>query len=88
MPAARSCRASSTIAVPSQVAPPARAARAHGISPWPYPSAFTTAIRSAGVPAFSVATLARMACEVDDGFGTQHLASVSKLAPQPPNPAG
>ena len=35
IPAARSARASSSSAVPSQVAPPATAARADGSSPWP-----------------------------------------------------
>ena len=44
IPAARSASASVRSAVPSQVAPPASAARAAGIMPCPYPSALTTAI--------------------------------------------
>jgi hypothetical protein len=62
MPARRSSSASSSTAVPSQVAPPAWAARAAGTMPWPYPSAFTTVITAAG-PAYSRrrATLARIA---------------------------
>ena len=44
MPAARRSRASRRCATPSWSAPPARAARATGTMPWPYPSALTTAI--------------------------------------------
>ena len=61
MPAARRATASSTIAVPSQLAPPSSAARAQGSSPCPYASALTTAMSSADVPARSVATLSRIA---------------------------
>ena len=61
-PAARSARASCGVAVPSQLAPASRAARAHGTAPCPYPSDFTTAISSArGARARSVRTLARRA---------------------------
>ena len=72
MPAARSASASSSIATPSQLAPPASAARAAGTMPWPYPSALTTAISSAAVWDFRVATLARDGGQVDDGLGTHH----------------
>ena len=61
MPAARSAIASSRKATPSQPAPPASAARAAGTRPCPYPSALTTAITSAEVPARSRATLRRIA---------------------------
>ena len=44
IPACRSATASARSATPSQLAPPASAARAAGTMPWPYPSAFTTAI--------------------------------------------
>ena len=44
IPAWRSASASVVSTTPSQLAPPASAARAAGTMPWPYPSAFTTAI--------------------------------------------
>ena len=44
MPAWRRARASCSCTTPSQSAPPATAACAEGIMPWPYPSALTTAI--------------------------------------------
>ena len=50
MPAARSASASRAVQTPSQVAPPASAARADGTMPWPYPSALTTAITCAVRP--------------------------------------
>src|SRR5919201_3492155 len=57
----RRISASSTIATPSQVAPPRSAARADGTRPCPYPSALTTAITSASVPAFRMATFCAIA---------------------------
>ena len=74
MPAARSASASSSIATPSQLAPPASAARAEATMPWPYPSALTTAISSAAVLDFRVATLAAMAAR-------STTASVCGMAP-------
>src|SRR6266545_2547082 len=62
IPTARSSAPSSTSATPSHAAPASRAARATGTAPWPYPSAFTTAIRAAGrATSASVRTLARTA---------------------------
>src|SRR6185503_11449829 len=61
IPALRSASASSRNATPSQLAPPASAARADGSRPCPYPSALTTAITSAGVRDRSSATLSRIA---------------------------
>src|SRR5205823_4401163 len=46
IPASRSCRASASVATPSQLAPPRNAARAAGTAPCPYPPALTTAITS------------------------------------------
>ena len=44
MPASRSWSASCASATPSQAAPASCAARAHSTAPWPYASAFTTAM--------------------------------------------
>src|SRR6266536_1212817 len=62
IPAARSSAPSSTSATPSHAAPASTAARATGTAPWPYPSAFTTAMRAAGrATSASARTLARTA---------------------------
>jgi hypothetical protein len=61
IPAERSRSASSSVATPSQVAPASSAARAQGTMPWPYASAFTTAITSAEVAEARCATFARTA---------------------------
>ena len=61
MPCRRSSSASPRVQTPSQVAPPASAARADGTRPWPYPSPFTTAMTSADVPWRRRAMLLRIA---------------------------
>ena len=60
-PARRRVSASSRVQTPSQSAPASSAARAAGSMPWPYPSAFTTAINSAVVPERSLLTFSRIA---------------------------
>src|SRR6185503_20263854 len=62
MPASRSSTPSSTSATPSAAAPASIAARATGTAPWPYASAFTTAITAAGATrSRSTPTLCRIA---------------------------